>query len=436
MKRILICILMLPVLAFGDGELSLVFRHIGRANKMCLAKQALGAAAGSISVNSLATKATDMVRCLPDSDPAKQGLLQFLEILGLNAYGPNESIRGANEGIIQFFQKTISTDKKFEETLLAFLDDVAKTQIIDPSFIFVMRSRPLFHRPTLQDEMGKAYFTKAKPGWIWQLALKHANDDVVLALRLIAVCGNDEVLIRQILLSNGKPLQCPLQPGYFIPKSLGLDADIPEALKDRIVKFQFSKSSALHAPAKYYHVYSNAFLACELMSKGVSAEEARDVVKAVAAIYRAIRIREYEGEYNRAVSVYRNSNAKERMTLDQYLEWVRHEHWRGEPNLERRPKFVRSDLVRFDAIFLMTRWGLGTQVPLLGAKLYTDLKISPAHRTDIPAGWSRERFEEALTRLESFVVDSDWTAAQAEVGAQFAASVGCSQNPTDGKLPR
>jgi hypothetical protein len=405
----------------AKSTVDLVTDYAWRANKFCLAKTMLELP--HLSVGAVAEKAKTVVECLPDGDPSRNGLLHLMEIVGLGNYNPYGIIRGANEGMIEYFQQLILDDEVFEQQLLAFLADVKSTQVFDSSFLGSLSERPLSHRPTLDDEAGKEPFLESKPGWIWEIALDHSKGDSSRALQLIAVCGNDDVLTKPIYLTSGETLTCPFNPGFFVAKSLGEDADISESLKNKILGIQYSDSWPLFAPSKYYHVYSNAFLACEMMSKGMPEQEAADIVKALASLCIAMRIVEAKQEYHRAVSAYKSAETKQ--DLDGFILELRNQHWDHEPDQDRKRSFVGSDLVRFDAVFLLDRWSLGETIPLVNRRIPIGLKVADEHRSDIPDGWSDDRFNEAVRRLETFEVDSEWTEAQALVGAAFASHAGC-----------
>ncbi|MCB0391437.1 MAG: hypothetical protein KDD58_09100, partial [Bdellovibrionales bacterium] len=181
--------------------------------------------------------------------------------------------------------------------------------------------------------------------------LKHANNDPNLAMSLIAVCGHDDVaqgtyywlddslkakeevqfklkylnkdidsvksqlsgspsnnpktkyLMQELTVladqkakiqeQNGikEEMYCPSGDSKtYLPQSLGQGVDIPDELKAKITNLQAPTKGAAYLPAKHYHVYGSAFMACQLIQEGVLPEIATILQKNAARFYRGIRM--------------------------------------------------------------------------------------------------------------------------------------------------
>lgn len=392
-------------------------------------REALDLKKDGLSRNSLMNHGDELLNCLPPESGEKKALKHFADIIGVSSYNSYGLIRGANEGVINHFQKMLQNDSCFENDLKKFHKSIMQSNEEAISDISRLLNTPLKNRPSLGASAGKGHFKKFEPGWIWKKALEVSNGDAQRALSLINVCGNDDVLTKPINFSSGEQLNCAAVTfgGYFAPESLGEGVDITESLKKKIVDVQYSNKGSTYAPAKYYHVYNSAFMACELISKGMAANDAEDINALLASAYRATRLKERVAEVEGFQSTYdqkkSNGELPGNISLEDFVRNDRREFWlqmHGNSDPARINRLVESDTERLDAVSLIKRWELGSNVPILGIPLYTNLKISTKNRKDIPSGWSKQRFDDAVKRLETFIVDSDWSTAQARVGASFA----------------
>ena len=83
-----------------------------------------------------------------------------------------------------------------------------------------------------------------------------------------------------------------------------------------------------------------------------------------------------------------------------------------------------------DAFELMDLWGYGG--PLFGQEVPPlPFRVGWLKGTFFkrkPEGWSEKRFTAAKDRMQTFFVDWEWTEAEHEAGAKFAATV-CKRQP-------
>lgn len=217
---------------------------------------------------------------------------------------------------------------------------------------------------------------------------------------------------------------CPSVPNHlYLAKSLDADADISDDLKARLSRLQAPGQNPERLNAKYYHVYGGALIACEMIRKGAPPAFALWFTRNLAWYYRTARMNETAESYakmrNHMETTYRG-----------YLASLK----RGEAALPKE-EFARAVLSEYDekdrfgwrldmmdAYELLERWGYGGE--LFGVRVpITESRVFFFRRRSKPEEWSQTRFEAAKRRLETFLIDWEWTVAQHDAGARFAAKV-------------
>jgi hypothetical protein len=156
--------------------------------------------------------AKKLISYIPDSD-TKRGLKAYAEALGFNSYsGFDGSVGSGNHGLGDYFAKRYSNKKKtcVREAAVSFYSDIAAylnkraaaprkeyewpqgymqaTEIV-PFYDF---DQSATYRAKLNESIGSGKYANYEPGWVWNLALKHANGDPNSALFLIGMCGHDD----------------------------------------------------------------------------------------------------------------------------------------------------------------------------------------------------------------------------------------------------
>lgn len=230
---------------------------------------------------------------------------------------------------------------------------------------------------------------------------------------------------------------CPSsRSALYAPGSLAASAVLPDALRERVAKVQAPKMGPTALPAKHYHVLGSAAAACELVRKGAPGWFARMVQPNAAWAYRTLRIDEraqgalnqreqFKAEYSELVA-----NLGDR--APDFESFVAAKFVAAAPadalaGAETPPelKKARVELSYMDAFTLMEDRGygghkvFGKRIPFSTARIDWPWKLLSS---GVPSGWSPERAAEAERRLETFLVDSEWTTAQHTAGAAFAAS--------------
>ncbi|WP_413557325.1 hypothetical protein [Bdellovibrio sp. HCB209] len=144
-----------------------------------------------------------IVEKLPSGE-TKQGLQEYLEILGLKKYNGG-GVGISNRGLQAYFDAKFGDSKNscVRVAALSFYQEVAKTlksqsesrgntnsceKPPDQAFDYGCSES----RPRLSQVAGQGEFKGLSPGWVWQLALKHAKGDPNSAMFLIGLCGHDD----------------------------------------------------------------------------------------------------------------------------------------------------------------------------------------------------------------------------------------------------
>lgn len=390
-------------------------------------------------------------------------------------------------------------------------------------------------RPGLFSKIGDKDSKDLEPGWLWKLALKNTNGNAYAAMHLIGMCGHDDTaqselgytdeseaakseifeklkdlkskkidlekkvksaaqnislepdefsrisreferILKQIRYTQRQKgvrrvLSCPPQSSaFYAPGGLAEDADISPELKNKISKIQ-NPNGNLKIPAKHYHVYGSAFMACSLITNGFDPKKAVTVQKQAARVYRGTRMCESsnrlleeakEFENTLGKSAKRSSKTTEDFIVDSLKYFDLDEGkctakddetnkickkafnmfgeatfvMKADPALAKRK--ILNRMARLDAAQLYNSWYVGggsvfgkkipcTDIRLGGPQDLMNANNSIALITGRPDGWSKERYDVATKHLATWDVDFEWTVAQHEAGAKFAAK-NCKKN--------
>jgi hypothetical protein len=186
-------------------------------------------------------------------------------------------------------------------------------------------------------------------------------------------------------------------------------------------------------PAKYYHVYGSAFVACEMIARGHSPALVKPLQEALGWYYRAYWLETVADKCSGRDSDSDFPTTPKR--VNGWLNTLAEVH-----SLGQRQSCSSADLVdafndgdvgaepeacdrpTADAVFLLRKWSVlgkpgaafGSLVPNLGSASY--------EAKDQPASWTQERFQLARAKVKSIESDFAWTMAQHRLGAEFAAT--------------
>ncbi|MBX2986302.1 MAG: hypothetical protein KF802_00255 [Bdellovibrionaceae bacterium] len=456
-----------------------------------------------------------LVKNMPEGEN-KKGLQSYLRIVRPTSYLSDREVAGSNRGLQAFLDEKMARPQNacLMSAAVNFYEEVEK----------VSRSRAA--RPNLDQTAGEGENRYLKAGWLWELALKHAHQDANAAMTLIGMCGHDDRMqsiypyrdksaktrdelmekrqrlkseqrdllndvsvpsdperqrrddrakeLRESIaeldqhLQNGQPrdLMCPDDfRDFFLAGSLGVDADIPVALKEKIKTVQGEASRV--PPSKSYHVYGAALMVCQMVEDGVAPDKAEQIEVLASRLYRGIRVCQVSSDLLQKKESLRKAYLADQKgflpSLDEgdfektFRESVRRyvmleldcqrlknpsawdrkfcETYKSESFQYRDPEYAKRKaahlLMRMDTATLYNQWYAGggevagIKVPCSDIRLTgpSDLMKPDASwldRAKKPVRWSDERYVNAAKHLATWDIDFEWTKAQHRAGAEFA----------------
>lgn len=377
----------------------------------------------------------------------------FLAIVRPGAYSAfAENAQLGNAGLDQFINDKLK-DPVFASQVKSFYTDVdsyLRESGSKPWANAGSSSAPNLELPSLFQTAGDSDHAKLQPGWLWKLALKDAQGDPNRAIGFIGVCGTDDTLqsINQACPSgNAQDGPASADADFYLPQSLGKNIDISPSLKKRILRRKAaaacdSTDPAQCLPAKYYHIYGSAFVACELIQRGHNPALVTEVSELAGWYYRVLWLSNLAQQ---------DPAATPEKTAHGWLDSLREIVDFGKPlacsatvpEPEPEPPLgadSENEQVQRDALQLMRQWTLSRDFGSQLGQLYTDIPTSPVAKIDAltgvelgrPAGWSKDRFKKAFAKFRSIMTDFAWTAEQHRIGAEFAAKV-CKPDPKQEK---
>ncbi|WP_413576180.1 hypothetical protein ACLVWU_17495 [Bdellovibrio sp. HCB290] len=261
-------------------------------------------------------------------------------------------------------------------------------------------------------------------------------------------------------------LHCPpITSGYYAPQSLGKSADISQDLKNTIAADQKTADGAKSAPAKYYHVYGSALMACQLVQNGFSPTKASFVQQQAARVYRGVRMCEsVNQDFKQSWSdLSKKYKAKDIVDLTQKtVATIKSGKVKCPRSLAGQAVPPECDLLysigyssemvtsgelvvsasdikekiggaarNSDALELYKSWYLGggtafgRKVPCTDVRMFGPNNLMKPDsnffdKLSKPKGWSDERYRQASQKLGTWDDDFQWTIAQHKAGADFA----------------
>jgi hypothetical protein len=415
----------------------------------------------------------------------KEAFVEYMNMLGVGLQVSNDMAWNTNVGLDAHFESQFATDACFRDKTKTFYEKISAYIRSRPSYkdfdetappkpggctgsaghygtnSMLKYDCPSSHSLTIDKKIGKGAFSEYESGWVLKLALETTGGNTREALNLIAACGHDDASagfsyakINPSLKKN--ILNCPpADSAFYVPGGLGNDVDIDENLKKDITAIQ-SKAYKDPIPGKYYHVYASAFLACHLVSNDFQKDVAVFTQKQAARAYRSItlcnsnsgllqmkpqleEIQTLAKKQNKRVEDYLFTKsdlltkdcekvaASDKGTCKFLQNTVGNEGRDSSETLER----ILNSLKEIDAATLYKNWflggkTLGINLPCTDARILGPENLMKGEETFEkallqPSGWSDERYKNAKKTVRSWEIDFDWTIAQHEAGAKFAA---------------
>lgn len=449
----------------------------------------------TVSLKNTSSIARKIIFALPNSR-LKDGLNRFYSILKPDSYYSDVYVGTKNDGIQIYLENSFNTNPCFAETAYRFYDEIKQTTLNrqDDSEDISRHSRASF------GDISGVTRNDRPAGWLFQRAMKYTQGDANKAVALIGLCGHDDInqghfvnneaasniynkygINKERLYSNPTDDEyvdldensiCPPRTSdFYLSRALSKDADISDALKDRILKVQYPGRRPIDVASKNYHILNAAFMTCQMIETGMHPRLAQQVEIAASNLYRGVRlcsdIRTPAKVYSELLKIpaitqqflkgTSIAQAIENVVLDtihkgtcknkntdgicRYIDFATLpvEGSRSDLRQEVR-ETVKSSLPQMLASRLYLDWHAGGS--FLGADLPCS-KIKISGPSDFfkhlvlnkNSNWnfcgsniSQSECKEAMQIMETWRIDFDWTISQHRAGSEFAVQ-NCRFNP-------
>ena len=241
---------------------------------------------------------------------------------------------------------------------------------------------------------------KLKAGWLWDRAMKFSGGNSTLAMNLIGICGHDTIN------NSFHDLKCPSPQSYmFVPASLGENVTVSQKTIWNVIAAHQDDFGVegIGISAKYYHVIGAARLGCALKKCNATAAITAKAQAELAMAYRGIKL----------CTILR----KNKKDLDDLLRL-----YKAPDDQEKLKSAIASgragDAKEVGAMILY----LQNYVVIGDMNICTDyrnpVKSDPLKDTyKCPA--LVENCEAAKKKLNSWMMDFEWTREQHNVGSKF-----------------
>lgn len=370
--------------------------------------------------------AMDLVRKVPGDFGI--AINTYLDVMQPGRYRHGDGDVGvANRGLAGHFSQEMDKDSCLKKLAGEFAMDLE---------IYVAAGIPMI-RSKLSDLEGSLY----QPGWVWKKAMALSANNPNLAIKLIGICGHDDI-------SQSEKIRCPLpSSSFFYPEGLGKDIDTSQSIKEYVAQTQSVHADPSLIKAKNYHIYGAAYLACQMIERGLSAASAPDFSQKFAFIYRRIRtcraaadsllsFRAEEEQYQADLAKFNRGGSKgKKPEFETYLKTSLKkkiakiglaESYASDSRIKRVSDTYYASKVYFDVTQCPDGKAseLGEAMRAGSAKLtsiYKDSMFLPDdfdQRCETIAG---NRCADAKKVLATWDADFKWTMDQHRVGAEFAA---------------
>lgn len=398
---------------------------------------------GLASVRTLSTP-NQIISWLPARQRA--GVEEYMEMIGLGHYDSDKnSIWGSNAGLVNYNQGLLEKNPCFRQLAEDFYSSVSTYGQSSSGH------GNLTHSLLDSTENNKGL----KSGWLWDLALKYADNNANLAMTLIGLCGHDNM--HQF---PSDPSQTRVECGssmsnMFVQGSLGAETILPEATKRRVIAVQAPNSGGRKLPSKYFHTMGAAYLSCSLIRAGFPGFFVRRLQVAAARTYRFSRLCGTIKNYEFLLPAREMSFESFSQRLNQYREdptvcefshdeegssnvtpacdfLLRLERQIGDasssgPTAQRAFERLRA---RLDAAAIFKQQVLNGR-PCGGMQYTERINRRLNHfqaRGDCGSELSQKRCELARKTIKTWLVDMEWSQVQHRQGADFA-SQHCQRDP-------
>jgi hypothetical protein len=321
----------------------------------------------------------------------------YLETLRPEEYTDDHHVSEANMGLREHFKESLDKDPCFLKLAEHFYAD-SEIKALDP--------KRGTNRPYIDDKL-----TEQKPGWIWKKALDVSGQNPNLAMKLIALCGHDDVGQEAAYKPKSN---CPFRTSHFyFPEGLGDGVDTPEPIK-KILRSAYSPNDKIWS--KQYHIYGSAYLGCRMIENGVKPSSLPNYTEKFAYAYRRIT------GCQQASKIITESQFDAERYERQMKEFKRGGEIGQEPIFDSKGHYYAAKLYT-----TLTKCP-GTEasaieeiVAAATAKLNSGFTIMPSYLEDQCPVVVGSHCKDAMKVIDQWEADFKFTMAQHRVGAEFAA---------------
>lgn len=385
----------------------------------------------------------------PSDSGNVKGLEVWFNLVGINKYSSEKEMETDLPGIKSYVETKLKEDSQFKQQLYElylWLQKQDEKYSVSEEDVY------------LSEETGKGKFINFKPGFLWSELLRLGHQSPREALQILAATladpkgsldlsmpieyfltdsqktdlnklkedlmkmpsgGKDFMELREKMnkiydqmnfkmseRNKNAHVQFSKNKILILPKNLGENVDISDALKQKI-KTNINLGTLY---AKYYHIQLAAFMSCEMLSAGMNPNLTLMMQKWTAWGYRTVKLNLYLKKLFRKRSENQGLNESEKVDL---LASKLMENWfTGEKmgNQITRPytNFNLSDLVFTEKY---------KKIPDVNenSSLKSSLRGFPK-----PLFMDESEFKLAKERLRLWLTEWEWTMAQHEIGSQLA----------------
>ena len=412
---------------------------------------------------------------------AKCVINKITEIVGLDKYEHGDaSIHATNSGLNSHLNKEEKEDACLQDAEFQLYHRISELDGTHGN----EKLRLWRDRPSLADSAGKGKYEQFKEGLLWDLALRYSQGSAKRAITALTTCGNDDVVGRsgsprpskqvaqdeiqylsekiseeqktlsqtvdnektaKLMKSIGKYTDelndlkdpekkiisgggCPqVNSVLYLPKIIG--PDLPDDIKEKVIKIQAPKNGGSSIPAKSYHTITGAYLGCRLVECDISPELSSEIAGKIARAYRWIITKDKTHAEKELNLTEVQKKYQKQFGKDELPDWNDPEMYKWLKANDKKGTIYRN-YPYTDATILYDKWFVGPYRVggpdnLLDEDPYYKSLALGASRAlksfcDIP-GWSNERCQEARKILATWEVDFERDEGATKAGAAWGA---------------
>jgi hypothetical protein len=343
--------------------------------------------------------------------PYKKALTEYMKLLG------TEVSAGNNEGILNYNRKELKNNSCFSELTYNFYQKIKELENQE-----IIKMKPIGNPNFSKLTQSAGSPGMPKEGWLWELALKYSNNNKNLALKILNVCGHDD-LSNNIYIKDYMRMECPKKNSVFFLANSLPGVDIAETFKNRLGKTMHPKTGAENLSSKSYHFIASAYSSCLMVQNGFTEPTGLGlemIAGTSASIYRGRRL------CNMLLSPIAPDNKDSQgisKVKEHYAKLIDLNKNNSEMNRIERNKEVSYYLNMVDPSFYKNNCGNSDDIPgnknvnLFGR---TEFDLQKIFTKPCPPTIAPESCKRIKHRIKTWMLDFQWTQSQHIIGSRFA----------------